>query len=203
MILWENVCFLLVILYPTLRLANRFIVLMKKSHWLLLGTILFFSGKPVIWFKAVIYRKLGVNLSDQVVLARVNHFFIFFSDITVASYTKVYDSEKRVLKKSIWSVQICAAVTRLSLFLQLWLCFSYGVRLKPSGQQLMDKDHTKIITIIPHLLVWPLFLPLFAPWKINTLILFYAFSKWVCLIFFFSCCSPVSPGRGGRWLYIL
>lgn len=81
------------------------------------------------------------------------------------------------------SVQICAVVILLSLFLQLEcvFCFAYKVRLKPSGQQ-MDKDHTKNYnnyTSSAHMAA--LSPSHYSPENKYTESLLYAFGEWVCL----------------------
>lgn len=91
------------------------------------------------------------------------------------------DSERREVKKSIWTrslcPDLCCSYSSLIVSAAGVVCVFFAL-LKRSDWSLQGnswwiKITRKIITIIPHLLIWLLVLSLIIPWKINTLILFY------------------------------
>ncbi len=170
---------------------------------------MFFSGKPLIWIKAVIFRKPRVNLSDQVVLAWVIHILAWHHSSLIHWGPWSGLSQRESMWRKVFgpapSVQICAVVIILSLFLQLE-CVLFALLTRSDwslqGNSWWIKITQKIITIIPHLLIWLLFLPLATPWKINTLILFYmslcVVRKWLVFLLFLSF-TQWRRAAGGWW----
>lgn len=120
------------------------------------------------------------------------------------------DSKRIEVKKSIWTCSLCPDLccSYCSLIVSAaGVCVFFALLTRSDwslqGNSWWIKITRKSITIIPHLLIWPLFLPLIIPWKINMcLVNEFVYSKKMVGVPVVPQSHPAEEGCGGQIMSI-